>query len=110
MAFQLSSCPAAADRRAASRRQLPTFAACCPCSTAVQEGLHDTTLPGKLLLQVDEVVNIGAAVRERYSGNDGGQRCLKLLLTDGGCWARMLRRSRCGCRLCLALLILFTAR
>ncbi|KAI7842146.1 hypothetical protein COHA_004170 [Chlorella ohadii] len=47
------------------------------------QGLHDTTLPGKLLLQVDEVFNIGAAVRERYSGNDGGQRCLKLLLTDG---------------------------
>ncbi|PRW59034.1 recQ-mediated genome instability 1 [Chlorella sorokiniana] len=47
------------------------------------QGLHDTTLPGKLLLQVDEVLNIAAAVRERYSGHDGGHRCLKLLLTDG---------------------------
>lgn len=42
-------------------------------------------LPGKLVLQVDEVVNIGVAVRERYSGNDGSSRCLKLLLTDGVC-------------------------
>lgn len=36
---------------------------------------------------MDEVVNIGVAVRERYCGQDGTARCLKLLLTDGGCWA-----------------------
>lgn len=43
-------------------------------------------LHGKFLLQADEGLNIGAVVRERYSGNDGNGRCLKLLLTDGGCW------------------------
>lgn len=79
-------------------------AALVPCSQA----LHDTVLPGKLLLQVDEVVNIAAAVRERYSGNDGGHRCLKLLLTDGGCWNAtggscatpgdaLLHLCTCGC-------------
>lgn len=26
-------------------------------------------------------------MRERYAGNDNGSRCLKLLLTDGGCCA-----------------------
>lgn len=67
---------------AARRRQVPTGppAACLPPAQA----LHDTTLPGKLLLQVDEVVDIGAAVRERYGGQNGAHRCLKLLLTDGG--------------------------
>ncbi|EFN57844.1 hypothetical protein CHLNCDRAFT_51164 [Chlorella variabilis] len=57
----------------------------CGAAALPQEvqALHDTVLPGKLVLQVDEVVNIGVAVRERYSGNDGSSRCLKLLLTDG---------------------------
>ena len=56
------------------------------CLAALQS-LHGTVLPGKLVLQVDEVVNIGAAIRERYSGNDGISRCLMLLLSDGGCCA-----------------------
>ena len=56
-------------------------------AVSLPQGLHDVTLPGKLLLQVDEVANIGAAVRERYNGIDGASRCLKLLLTDGGCCA-----------------------
>ena len=76
--------PGAAGRPAhrAQRRHLPLPAAAV---VPLPQGLHDATLPGKLLLQVDEVSNIGAAVRERYNGNDGASRCLKLLLTDGGC-------------------------
>lgn len=60
--------------------------AACNVTLSLQ-GLHDTVLPGKLLLQVDEVANIGVAIRERYTGKDNGSRCLKLLLTDGGCCA-----------------------
>ncbi|PSC73828.1 recQ-mediated genome instability 1 [Micractinium conductrix] len=47
------------------------------------QSLHDNTLRGKFLLQADEVLNIGAAVRDRYTGTDSNNRCLKLLLTDG---------------------------
>ena len=50
------------------------------------QALHDTTLPAKMLLQVDEVMDISVPIRERYAGKDSAARCLKLLLTDGGCW------------------------
>ncbi|KAL4420941.1 hypothetical protein ABPG77_004570 [Micractinium sp. CCAP 211/92] len=53
------------------------------CTAHLTAALHNTTLRGKFLLQADEILNIGAAVRERYNGHDGNGRCLKLLLTDG---------------------------
>ena len=59
------------------------------------QAMHNTTLHGKLVLQLDEVTNIGAAVRERYSGRDGDRRTLKLLLTDGGCCRTACKRLGC---------------
>lgn len=56
-----------------------TAAGCLPpdCHT-----LHKTELPGPFVLQVDEVVDIGSPLRERYKERQGG-RCLKLSMTDG---------------------------
>ncbi|GAB4816827.1 hypothetical protein N2152v2_003873 [Parachlorella kessleri] len=50
----------------------------------VQE-LRGTQLRGRFLLQLDEVINIAAPAKQRYSqaGGAGSARCLKLLLTDG---------------------------
>eukprot|EP01025_Chloroclados_australasicus_P040901 TRINITY_DN4301_c0_g1_i3.p2 TRINITY_DN4301_c0_g1~~TRINITY_DN4301_c0_g1_i3.p2 ORF type:complete len:232 (+),score=25.38 TRINITY_DN4301_c0_g1_i3:28-723(+) len=39
-------------------------------------------LQGKFILQVDEIVNIHAAYKNRYNDNDN-KRCLKLILCDG---------------------------
>ncbi|KAG5382146.1 hypothetical protein IGI04_033616 [Brassica rapa subsp. trilocularis] len=41
-------------------------------------------LPGPFVLQVDEIVNIGCALKGRYeNANAGLKRCLKLSMTDG---------------------------
>eukprot|EP00887_Chlorella_sp_A99_P000811 scaffold5.g811.t1 len=53
-----------------------------PTLPAGVHSMHNASLPGRLLLQLDEVVNISAPARERYTGRDGAQRTLKLLLTD----------------------------
>ena len=83
----------------------------CPAAAAARppaapphlclQSLHDTTLPDKMLLQVDEVMDISVPIRERYAGKDSASRCLKLLLTDGGCWARRVGggRQAPACRL-----------
>ncbi|GIL43707.1 hypothetical protein Vafri_1360, partial [Volvox africanus] len=44
--------------------------------------MHKEVLMGKFVLQLDEVVNMAAAARERYS-DQAGNRCLKFALTDG---------------------------
>ncbi|GIL72351.1 hypothetical protein Vretimale_4130 [Volvox reticuliferus] len=44
--------------------------------------MHKEILMGKFVLQLDEVVNMAAAARERYS-DQAGNRCLKFALTDG---------------------------
>lgn len=46
------------------------------------QALHNEPLPGKFLLQLDEVVNISAGFKERYN-EKFEPRCLKLHLTDG---------------------------
>ncbi|KAK9066390.1 hypothetical protein SSX86_013712 [Deinandra increscens subsp. villosa] len=46
--------------------------------------MHLVDLPGPFVLQVDEIVNIGQPLRERYkNANPGLKRCLKLSMTDG---------------------------
>ncbi|KAF9605180.1 hypothetical protein IFM89_014293 [Coptis chinensis] len=46
--------------------------------------LHQVVLPGPFVLQVDEIVNIGCPLKERYkNANAGIKRCLKLSMTDG---------------------------
>ncbi|KAG0618744.1 hypothetical protein M758_4G089000 [Ceratodon purpureus] len=56
-------------------------AGCLPNSF---EAVHATELPGPFVLQVDEVSDIGAPLRERYHERGAGlSRCLKLSMTDG---------------------------
>lgn len=43
--------------------------------------MHGVTLPGPYLLQIDELVNVGAVVDERV--DNGVHRCLKLAMSDG---------------------------
>ena len=62
------------------------------------QGLHDVTLPGKLLLQVDEVANIGAAVRERYNGIDGALPKAALDRWWVLCSVRRLPAAKCNRR------------
>ncbi|KAG6523642.1 hypothetical protein ZIOFF_013507 [Zingiber officinale] len=46
--------------------------------------LHKTELEGPFALQIDEIVNISAPIRERYHEVPVGyKRCLKLSMTDG---------------------------
>ncbi|XP_078435167.1 recQ-mediated instability protein (DUF1767) [Wolffia australiana] len=46
--------------------------------------MHGIVLEGPFVLQVDEIVNISAPLRERYNETHAGlKRCLKLSLTDG---------------------------
>ncbi|PNT60925.1 hypothetical protein BRADI_5g08320v3 [Brachypodium distachyon] len=46
--------------------------------------MNAAILDGPFVLQVDEIVNISAPLRERYHGaNAGPKRCLKLSMTDG---------------------------
>ncbi|XP_042461573.1 recQ-mediated genome instability protein 1-like isoform X1 [Zingiber officinale] len=46
--------------------------------------LHKTELEGPFVLQIDEIVNISAPIRERYHEVPVGyKRCLKLSMTDG---------------------------
>ncbi|XP_077229571.1 recQ-mediated instability protein (DUF1767) isoform X1 [Tasmannia lanceolata] len=46
--------------------------------------MHGVELAGPFVLQVDEIVNISAPLRDRYRDAPGGiKRCLKLSLTDG---------------------------
>ncbi|KAK3236805.1 recQ-mediated genome instability protein 1, variant 2 [Cymbomonas tetramitiformis] len=47
------------------------------------QALHNTELPGRFVLQVDEMVNVGADAKERYKNTNSNTRCLKLSLTDG---------------------------
>ncbi|GLC35866.1 recQ-mediated genome instability protein 1 [Pleodorina starrii] len=44
--------------------------------------MHKEVLMGKFVLQLDEVINMAAAARERYTEQPCG-RCLKFALTDG---------------------------
>ncbi|EFJ49862.1 hypothetical protein VOLCADRAFT_104113 [Volvox carteri f. nagariensis] len=44
--------------------------------------MHKEVLKGKFVLQLDEVINMAAAARERYT-DQSGNRCLKFALTDG---------------------------
>lgn len=54
------------------------------CPQPAAQGLHATTLSGRFLLQLDEVVNISVPAKQRFAAGGGGaHRCLKLLLTDG---------------------------
>ncbi|XP_066345393.1 recQ-mediated genome instability protein 1-like [Miscanthus floridulus] len=47
-------------------------------------GMHAEFLDGPFVLQVDEVVNISAPLKERYREAPAGpKRCLKLSITDG---------------------------
>ncbi|CAN6241985.1 unnamed protein product [Urochloa humidicola] len=47
-------------------------------------GMHGTVLAGPFVLQVDEIINISAPLKERYRDAHGGpKRCLKLSMTDG---------------------------
>ncbi|XP_020106868.1 recQ-mediated genome instability protein 1 [Ananas comosus] len=47
-------------------------------------GMHKAELEGPFVLQVDEIVNISASIRERYQDAPAGsKRCLKLSMTDG---------------------------
>ncbi|CAD5185115.1 unnamed protein product [Musa acuminata subsp. malaccensis] len=46
--------------------------------------MHKTELEGPFVVQVDEIVNISAPLRERYHDTPAGcKRCLKLSITDG---------------------------
>ncbi|GJN27817.1 hypothetical protein PR202_gb15869 [Eleusine coracana subsp. coracana] len=46
--------------------------------------MHAVVLDGPFVLQVDEIVNISAPLRERYRETHAGpKRCLKLSMTDG---------------------------
>ncbi|KAJ3697259.1 hypothetical protein LUZ61_000964 [Rhynchospora tenuis] len=46
--------------------------------------MHKTELEGPFVLQVDEMVNISAPIKERYQNSPAGpKRCLKLSMTDG---------------------------
>ncbi|TVU15685.1 hypothetical protein EJB05_39218, partial [Eragrostis curvula] len=46
--------------------------------------MHTAVLDGPFVLQVDEIVNISAPLRERYRDTHAGpKRCLKLSMTDG---------------------------
>ncbi|THU53768.1 hypothetical protein C4D60_Mb10t17920 [Musa balbisiana] len=46
--------------------------------------MHKTELEGPFVVQVDEIVNISAPLRERYHDMPAGcKRCLKLSITDG---------------------------
>ncbi|KAK1319148.1 hypothetical protein QJS10_CPB04g00192 [Acorus calamus] len=48
------------------------------------EGMHMAEMEGPFVLQVDEIVNISASLRDRYHDAGAGfKRCLKLLMTDG---------------------------
>ncbi|KAK1294959.1 hypothetical protein QJS10_CPA16g00906 [Acorus calamus] len=48
------------------------------------EGIHMAEMEGPFVLQVDEIVNISASLRDRYHDVGAGfKRCLKLLMTDG---------------------------
>ncbi|XP_073099394.1 recQ-mediated genome instability protein 1 [Elaeis guineensis] len=47
-------------------------------------GMHRAELEGPFVLQVDEIINISAPLRERYHDAPAGfKRCLKLSMTDG---------------------------
>ncbi|PAN37836.1 hypothetical protein PAHAL_7G126700 [Panicum hallii] len=46
--------------------------------------MHATVLDGPFVLQVDEIVNMSAPLKERYrDAHAGPKRCLKLSMTDG---------------------------
>ncbi|KAG8081747.1 hypothetical protein GUJ93_ZPchr0014g47674 [Zizania palustris] len=46
--------------------------------------MHSAVLDGPFVLQVDEIVNLSAPLRERYRDAHAGlKRCLKLSITDG---------------------------
>uniref|UniRef100_J3LXB4 RecQ-mediated genome instability protein 1 n=2 Tax=Oryza brachyantha TaxID=4533 RepID=J3LXB4_ORYBR len=46
--------------------------------------MHCAVLDGPFVLQVDEIANLSAPLRERYrDAHAGPKRCLKLLMTDG---------------------------
>ncbi|GAB2269674.1 recQ-mediated genome instability protein 1 [Dionaea muscipula] len=48
------------------------------------DSLHLVDLPGPFVLQVDEIVNVGSSLRQRYQDAPAGlKRCLKLSMTDG---------------------------
>lgn len=48
------------------------------------DSLHLVDLSGPFVLQVDELVNIGSSLRQRYQDTPAGiKRCLKLSMTDG---------------------------
>ncbi|CAL5032432.1 unnamed protein product [Urochloa decumbens] len=47
-------------------------------------GMNGTVLAGPFVLQVDEIINISAPLKERYrEAHAGPKRCLKLSMTDG---------------------------
>ncbi|CAN6472523.1 unnamed protein product [Victoria cruziana] len=46
--------------------------------------LHGVEIGGPFILQVDEIVNVGSPLRDRYKeASSGNKRCLKLSMTDG---------------------------
>ncbi|XP_038989328.1 recQ-mediated genome instability protein 1-like [Phoenix dactylifera] len=48
------------------------------------QAMHKADLEGPFVLQVDEIINISAPLRERYHDAPAGfKRCLKLSMTDG---------------------------
>ena len=63
-------------RDAAAKPSLPAWAASAPPTRDILRGRH--------FLQVDELVNAGSNLKERYAPQQVGRsRCLKLMLTDG---------------------------
>ena len=61
-----------------------------PCLPPGAQGMHGSRLAGPLLLQINELVNVGAGAAENGGGGEGGipsardaRRMLKLALTDG---------------------------
>ncbi|KAL5215588.1 hypothetical protein ABZP36_006989 [Zizania latifolia] len=64
------------------------FADMNACGAGVLPGgvgsMHSAVLDGPFVLQVDEIVNLSAPLRERYRDTHAGlKRCLKLSMTDG---------------------------
>jgi hypothetical protein len=61
--------------------------------------MHQTVLPGKYVLQVDEVVNMATGAKDRYTdASNGVSRMLKLMMTDGAHSRRARTRAHARTR------------